>query len=43
MHFKKMEYYLKPYYKDYYTFKEHMEFSEDEELPEVKTTSSKSD
>lgn len=31
MHFKKMEYFLKPYYKDYYTFKEHMEFSEPED------------
>ena len=28
--FKKMEYFLKPYYKDYYSFKEHMDFSESE-------------
>lgn len=33
MLFKKMEIFLKPYYKEYYNEKEHMEFSEEEEKP----------
>lgn len=33
MLFKKMDFFLKPYYKEYYNEKEHMEFSDEERKP----------